>query len=398
MEITTFPAVITCPGKYIITQDVSFSSTSNTIENLITVNACNVTIDLMGHSLSITEQYRYKNRWLNLIYSKHSICVNNGTLGRCSGYGIKCDKDIHCKNLTFTMYELGALVSDSYISLEGCTILSPNGTNTLYPYDYSRRLINVAYDIISNQSYVLPIIAIGELSQYMATLENLLDFVLEQYNRGIIDLRFFSETISYRLDNIIYAPKVKICNSTINILNIGTSRYSKEELRYNATNTIVLDVGYFPIQYVTSVEIPELSNVVWYSGYLVNTYNLPYYRIPTEVLDGIKNLNINIPIGYSNANLITNIILILTNDIKLYNSTIITPDIPIIITNSRYVRCIDCTITTTLQISSSKSVRITGSTISTLKIISVDCIELCNNNITLLIMNNVGPNISIKGK
>ena len=381
-------------------EDIIFSSASNTIENLITVNACNVTIDLMGHSISISEQYRYTNRWLNLVYSKHSITVMNGTLGRCSGYGIKCDGDIHCNSLTFCLYELGAIRSETYISMEGCTILSPNGTYTLYPYDYSRRIINISYDIIGTQSTTIPITVMGHLTQYMATLENLLDFVLEQYNRGIIDVRFFGQTISYRMEYIIYASKVKICNTTININNIGTTRYAEEKLIYNVTNSIILDVGYLPIQYASSVTIPELGSVVWYSGYIVNMYNLPYYRIPTDILDAIKILQTTIPIGYTNYTLSDKISIVYCNDLKLYSSTILVPDsnTAILINNSRYVRCVDCTITSIFQITSSKSVRITDSTISQLILTSVNCITLCDNNIALLSMYNVTPNITIKTK
>lgn len=400
MEISTFPAVITCPGKYIITEDLVFSSSSNTINNLITVNACNVTIDLMGHSLSLSETYRYKNRWMNLIYSKHSIRVRNGTLGMCSGYSIKSGGDIHCDGVIFTLYELGAAFSDSYISLSNCTVQSPNPTYSLYAYDYSRRMITVSFDIISNHSNALPITVIGQLSQYSATLENLLDFVLEQFNMGIVDIRFFSNVLSYRSENVIHAPKVKICNSNITIPTIGTRTYTEEKLTYTATNAVILDVGSFPLQYISSVTIPELANVVWYSGYISNLYNLPYYRMPADIIDYIKNLQPNPPAGYSLTNISYEIIIIWANDLKISGTALTCPSttVSILITNSRYVRCVDCTIGGIFRIVSSKSVKITSSTITQLVILSVECIILCNNIIALYIMHNISPNISIKSK
>lgn len=398
MEITTFPAIISCPGKYIITEDLIFSSTSNTIQNLITVNACNVTIDLMGHTLSISDDYRYKNRWFNLIYSKHSVIVMNGTLGTTSGYSIKSNGNVHCNNITFSQYELGAVVSDTYISLNECNILSPNTTNTLYAYDYSRRMITVSFDLISNHSNALPIITIGQLTQYMATLENLLNFVLEQYRNGIYDVRFFKQDVSYRTNRVLHAPKIKLCNANISIPSINRYIYEMERLTNISTNTVILDVGYFPVQYTTSVTIPELSNVVWYSGYLVNTYNLPYYRMPQDIIDGIKNLQSSIPSGYFNDVILTPIIIIDANDIKLYDSNItISPDdiVTVIINNSRYVRCVNCKIGGIFRIISSKSVRISSSTLLELDIHVAQTLELTNNIITFLSLHNVGTNIII---
>lgn len=400
MEITTFPATINCPGKYVIVEDIEFSSTSNTIENLITVNACDVSIDLMGHTLSISDDYKYKNRWFNLIYSKHSICVNNGILGRTSGYSIKCSSDVHCNKVIFNMYELGAILTDKYVSLTECTILSPNTTQSTYAYDYSRRMITVCFDLISNHSNALPITVIGQLSQYMATLENLLDFVYQQYRNGINDLRFFTSDISYRSKNVINGSKVKICNSTITIPNISEFIYTMEKLTNIATNNVVLDIGYYPIQYLSSVTIPELSNVVWYSGYLVNTYNLPYYRMPQDILDSIKNLQNTVPTGYNNVIIQDTIVIVDCKDIKIYDTTMTVPStiISILINNSRYVRCVNCTLKGIFRIISTKSLRITSSNILQLEVLSASCLELSNNIIGLITMYNLSPNVCIKSK
>lgn len=394
MEILTFPYIITCPGKYYITQDIVFSSPSNTIENLITVNVNDVTIDLMGHSLSISTDYRYKNRWFNLIYSKCPITVINGTLGLTSGYSIKSDSSVHCTNVIFTLYELGAIISNSYISLNACTILSPNSTNTIYTYDYSRRIITITFDMITKHSNTLPITSIGQLSQYIATLENLLDFALEQFKNSIYDIRFFSPNVSYRTTNILKAPKIKICDTKITINDIHRYTYQKQTLTMTSNNSVIFDIDYYPLQYDDSVTIPELSNVIWYSGSLVNTYNLPYYSIPQDILDAIKNLQISIPNGYTSVFNIYPIVVIDCNNLKIYDTILIIGDniTSITINNSRYVRCIDCNIGGVINILSSSSVRITSSTLNSLEIYSSSCLELSDNIITLLKLHNISPN------
>jgi hypothetical protein len=253
--------------------------------------------------------------------------------------------------------------------------------------------------LISKYSSVLTVQTISQLTVYATELQNLLDFALISFNNGIYYEGLFIQSLSYRTTGILEADKVKMCNTQITISNIGNYIYDQEILT-TPTGEIVRDISGLPLQYTytSSGTINPLGDLTSYTSTVVDSYNLPYPRMPQAIIDDIIVRNLVIPPGYNIKFVIQYIVIIRCSDIKMYNTTVMVLDTltSIEIGSSRYVRCHNCTIGGKFYINSSKSIKISGSTITYLSIQNPSCIELCDNIIKYIEMHN--SNVLIKSK
>jgi len=397
MEITTFPCNIIKPGRYEIVDNIVFSSDSLYITNLITVESCDVTIDLMGNSLSLSSDYNLRNRFFNLIYSDKDITVVNGTLGLCSGYSIESKSNVRCENVTFNSYELGA-VKGRYVSLSNCNVGNPNLTNTTVNYDYARNLVVVCSNLISNYSVKLPINIVSQLTSYMSALETVLNFKLQSYYMDIYDMQYFTYVTYPRCKNIIDANKVKICGTQVNITSPNTFIYLMENVTAIDTNSVLCDITGLPVQYTEAILNQSWSTLIGYSSNVVSTYSLPYPYLPTIISSNLIN-QLSLPSGYISASIMTDITCIYSNDIKIYNISMSAINIiGIQLNNSRYFRCYSSSITSNIILNACKSIKMEGNTLNSLNIIGLKDIESTNNIIGTLTMKNVSNVVNIKSK
>jgi parallel beta-helix repeat protein len=81
-EITALPYTITSPGFYFVTRNLSATGTA------ITVDASNVTIDLLGFCVTGPGKDSGANRGIDILASRANIEIRNGSLQSFGEYGI----------------------------------------------------------------------------------------------------------------------------------------------------------------------------------------------------------------------------------------------------------------------------------------------------------------------
>jgi len=133
IPINLLPYTISAPGSYYLTKDMDYPTIA---QNGITINASNVTIDLMGFTLKGPGKTGNTRSAITLVTGTSNITIKNGNINYWGNDGIECDPSTNTRVMNITVSFIGDLgiVTDYNSQIVNCSVsgCTDDGIHTGY--------------------------------------------------------------------------------------------------------------------------------------------------------------------------------------------------------------------------------------------------------------------------
>lgn len=121
IPINSLPYTIAAPGSYYLTKDMDYPQI---VQNGITINASNVTIDLMGYTLKGPGRTGNTRTAITLGTGTSNITIKNGNINFWGNDGIECDPSTNTRILNINVSFIGdmGIVTDYNSLIVNCSV------------------------------------------------------------------------------------------------------------------------------------------------------------------------------------------------------------------------------------------------------------------------------------